>query len=214
MTDRRARLLECVNAHKETAWDACEAVWELIRKQAPEEGQAYFSTFLAQIYIEDMCVSREEMDTFLSDDVLVRTVEKIDALGDRILDNLVRQKLPEAEFYASLWNKICDTTLLPGLSEQVAFLVWLWVDIRIPYYQIGEGCTMANEEFVQIRDALWPTLKKAFYILIVPLDQKTQRASLLMELADGLEDERERAVFWAYVISKLRTDVKKAQKAE
>ena len=62
---------------------------------------------------------------------------------------------------------------------------------------------MDNDEYRERIQKLAPELKKASFIIYSGLQQKTQRASLLMSLADKIEDDRQRAVFWSCVISKI-----------
>ena len=177
-----------------------------------EEQKSYFSVFLSEIYIENLNISDD--DRFLSDDVRDRITEDIYSLANRIVANLVRQRLPEESFYENLWEKISDETLLPDKQAQISFLMRLWLDPRIPYYQVGEGCTMDDDEFSRIRDAVWPAIKKALFILAIPFSQKTQRMSLIMELADGLKDDKEKAVFWAGIMSRLTESSRSSEKSD
>ena len=62
---------------------------------------------------------------------------------------------------------------------------------------------MDNDEYRERIQKLAPELKKASFIIYSGLQQKTQRASLLMALADKIEDDRQRVVFWSCVISKI-----------
>ena len=210
MADRSKQLLARIEAHNDSAQNACAAVWDLIQAQAPEEGKEYFKTFLSQVYLED--VYKKAGRGFLSDEVIRKMVEKIGDLGNRVVINLVKQGLPEDEFYANLWEKIGDTALLPDREAQIAFLGSLWMDAHIPYYQIGEGCMMDEEEFARIKAKIWPTMKKAFFIMTAPLKQRTQRMSLLMELAEGLADDRERAVYWACIINRVQGSTRSKEK--
>ena len=212
MNAKKDLLLECIRLHLNTAWDACEAIWEFILSQSLEEQKSYFSVFLSEIYIENLNISDD--DRFLSDDVRDRITEDIYSLANRIVANLVRQRLPEDSFYENLWEKISDETLLPDKQAQISFLMRLWLDPRIPYYQVGEGCTMDDDEFSRIRDAVWPAIKKALFILAIPFSQKTQRMSLIMELADGLKDDKEKAVFWAGIMSRLTESSRSSEKSD
>lgn len=201
MNAKKDALLGCIKAHDDTAWNVCTAVWELILSQKPGERETYFFIFLSQIFIENLYAENE--DTFLSVDTFNVITEDIDRLANRVIVNLLRLRPSEEVFYKNLWNKISDDTLIPDQKAQVAFLIRLWIDPRIPYYQVGEGCSMENAEFACIRDEIWPVIKKADFILSIPFAQKTQRASLVMKLADELMDERKRTVFWACVMSHL-----------
>lgn len=212
MSEKKTALMKCIKPHTDSAWNICAAVWEFILSQNEKEQRAYFSVFLSQIYIETLHIG--DTNEFLSDDANEKITEDIYSLVNRVVANLVRQRLPEELFYENLWEKINDETLLPDRRAQISFLMRLWLDPRIPYYQVGEGCTMEDDEFACIRDAVWPVMKKAFFILAIPFSQKTQRMSLLMELADGLEDYKAKAVFWAGIMSCLTESPRSSEKPD
>lgn len=212
MCAKKRALLECINAHMDDAWSVCTAVWDFILSQSEEDRQSYFSLFLSQIYVEEL--DFEDASEFLSNDVRDKISEDIHRLVNRVVENLVRQRLPEDVFYQSLWNKICDPALLPDKMAQISFLARLWLDTRIPYYQVGDGCTMEDDEFYRIQDEIWPIIKKAYFILSIPIKQKTQRASLIMNLAAELKDDRERAVFWAGVMAHLKDTARPPEKSD
>lgn len=212
MDAKKSILLECIKAHNDTAWNTCSAIWELILSQKPDEMKIYFVIFLSQIFFED--VDAEDDNTFLSSEIFEQITEDIGRLANLVIANLVRNRLSEEEVYDNLWNKITDNTLLPDQKSQVAFLLCLWIDPRIPYYQVGEGCSMEGTEFVRIVDEIWPIVKRADFILAIPFSQKTQRASLVMELSDKLKDERERAVFWACIIAHLSENSRRPEKSD
>lgn len=204
MNDKLNELLYVAKAHAKTIWDTCSSIWEFISEKPENEQELYFSLFLSQLDFEDIEIKdyKEYLDGALSN-----ITPDIDRLEKRIVSNMVQQNIPEDRFYQNLWYKICDTTLLLEQSAQIAFLARLWLDLRVPYYQIDEGCTMENEEFSSIRKKISPLLKKAYFILAIPFRQRTQRASLLISLADEIENEREKVVFWANVIAQLTAGV-------
>lgn len=202
MSDKQKDLLKVANTYNATIWDTCKEIWRSILAQEQGAQEQYFFTFLHEVSLDD--VGATDWKQYFSKEAVSLIRNDITQLGNRIVENLVQQRLPEEMFYKSLWDKICDNTLLPDQAAQTAFLACLWTDPRIPYYQVEEGCTMDNDEFDRITEKIWPILKKVYFILSIQLAQKTQRASLLMKLADEIDDEKERTVFWAYVIAVLR----------
>lgn len=91
---------------------------------------------------------------------------------------------------------------------RATFLQTLWMDNRIPYYQLDEGCIMGNDQYRKIIDTIRPSLKKGTFILNANLKYKTERASLLLNIAKELGSEEEQIVFWAFLIDKLREKVR------
>lgn len=200
MTSKTKELLNVARANKRNIWDVCAAILQFIFEQAEAVQQEYFFVFLTEIEVQDIC--GEDYPHFISKDTLSNLPDNVIALEKQVVKNLVQKSGPTDEFYRNLWERLHDGILLPDETAQTTFLMLLWLDSRIPYYQIGEGCMMDDEEFATIRQSISPVLKQADFILSAPFRQKTQWASLLATLADGIENEREKAVFWAVVITK------------
>lgn len=204
-------LLKTASAKAETIWETVCGIWAFLMRQPVQKREEVFALFLREIVLDELEI--EKPDVYFQR-MVENITQDIDRLAERILRNLIQKNVTEEQFYQNLWEKNCDMTLLPDETAQIAFLLRLWADPRIPYYQIGMGCTMEDEEFRAIRKTISPALKKANYILTVPFPQKTQLASLLMDLADGIADRREKAVFWANVIARIRSLQKARSMAE
>lgn len=117
--------------------------------------------------------------------------------------SLVQQHADKEVFYDVLWTMFTDDNFLSTDEDKKAFLLTLWLDSRIPYFKIGEGIEMDEEEYSQRRIKLADVLSKATFITSLKMNQKTQKASLLAEEADLLQDERDKAVYWSIVMSAI-----------
>lgn len=192
------QLFALVEDNASSVWECCSVVWEYIEAQPADDREAIFYFFLNDIDLSDFEISNppsidfEEKSEFRD----IREIEQ------RIIKALVSENNTEEAFYHKLWEKINDPYLFETAKEQAAFLCVLWLDSRIPYFQLEEGSRMDNDEYQAISQKLKPLLKKANYILNTTIEQKTQRASLLMAIADNIVDEREKTVFWAKIISR------------
>ena len=69
-------------------------------------------------------------------------------------------------------DKLNDQDLFPDADDRTALLFSLWLDRRIPYYQLGESCSMDNDEYRERIQKLAPELKKASFIIYSGLQQK------------------------------------------
>lgn len=192
------QLLNIVQENTVDSWSVCSAVWSYILEKEEIERERYFHCFLSDIDLYDIDFDIDPERT-LKDKK--ETYKGIDNLEKHIVGTLVRSNLPEEDFYRGIWEKINDPILFSTESTQIAFLLSLWNDSRIPYFQLEKGCSMDNEEYRAISKTISPKIKKARFILCTSIEQKTQRASLLMKVADSIVDERERTVFWAKVLS-------------
>ena len=205
-------LLKTILDHQSSVKNICDSVRDALSELPEPERERWFICFLSQIDAGDLEIPPENRSVLLE----TERARNIARLTDQILLNLIQSNPPEPDFYHALWLKYCDDLLVPDGEAQSLFLQCLWMDLRIPYYyRSSEGCTMDDDEYREIYQKLKPeTLKKARFYLSVRFRQKTQRASLLMELADSLDNDRERAVFWSYVITRIAASAQAYRKAE
>ena len=106
-----------------------------------------------------------------------------------------------AEMYH--WDFIENGTILSEKKEKAFALYYIWIDVRIPYFELPPGLKMENEVYQDMLDKLKPMIRKARFILFTPTDQKTERASRILKVLDELEDESEKAVLMAQVLGMI-----------
>ena len=193
-------LISAIQDNRGNLWSACSAVWSLILDKDEEERERYFTFFLRDIDLYDMDIddeSHEKLEELQNGFLKVKDLEK------RIIKSLVSKNPTEESFYRQLWEKINDSLLFPNPVSQISFLSCLWSDTRIPYFQLEEGLFMDNERYQAILEELSPYIKKANFIVSTDLQQRTQRASLLMKIAEEIKDKEKVTVFWAYILSRV-----------
>lgn len=196
-------LISVADEHTSDVLELCGAVWDLILSKPETEQKSCFEVFLKEIDLLELDI--EDINKFffaLQKENLSQGNMQADQLGQRILANLIKKNVTEEEFYADLWNRLMDDVLSGGRESQVMLLTRFWMDQRIPYYQLPEGCTMGNDEYRAAMDKIEPQVKKATFIIHAGLSQKTQKASLLMDVAEEIEDRDARAVFWAVMLDR------------
>lgn len=111
-----------------------------------------------------------------------------------ILETMLQKKYAVDEFYQSLWNAIAENPMIEDEKAKVYAVYNIWTDPRIPYFELEQGIQMENEEFAEIIYERLEDIKKIRFIMTTPLEQRTERASLLLKVLDDIKDERERAV--------------------
>ncbi len=183
--------------------DVCGKLLEWIESRPEYTQLAYFECFLKEFDIVDLDI--EDYDSFLSEIAQENAdngENNVRQLGYNVIRNLVKKNVPESEFYKELWRILHDETLIASEESKVFLFSQFWLDVRTPYFQLENGCTMDNEEFTKTIADMKNQLNKAYYILYAELPEKTQRTSLLMQVADEIPSERARAVFWAVVMDR------------
>ena len=122
---------------------------------------------------------------------------------DGALETLLRKNLPCSEFYKELWDFIEHNTILTEKKQKAFAVYYTWIDIRLPYFELPEGIKMDNEIYQEKLEEMEPLLKKMRFILYTPMEQKTERASRIMQVLDEMKDEEDKAVMMAQVLGMI-----------
>lgn len=187
-------------------YSVCQEFLQLMDEKEKPQQVLYFKAFLTEISVRDM--GEELPENFLGLDMIPqKDRQELLQLKNRMIFNLIQARVDEDVFYSTLWEKMMDPALISNIESRAAFLQYLWIDNRIPYYKLGEGCSMDNESYQAIVKRIQPSLNKAYFILNADLEYKTQRASLLLDVAGTLKDSQEQIVFWGVLIARLQRQV-------
>lgn len=131
--------------------------------------------------------------------------KKYGALTDAIFEKLIAENLPEEQFYEKLWESINGLALFDTAKIKAFAIYYIWIDVRIPYYQLNEGMHMSNQRFAEITNGIRDDITKARFILRTnKFESRTKRASVLLELLDSHASFEERTVLMAHIISFLK----------
>ena len=197
-----------------TLCQACSSVWQFILSKTENDRVDYLKIFLTGFKsAED--IAEKPSECFFGVEWKNKQEEaELTDLENRIVSNLIGSSMEESAFYAALCTKLSDDTLLSTLEDKAKFLALLWMDPRIPYYKLDKGRIMSNEEYRSIINKIQESINKGFFILSEELDYKTQRSSLLLDVANKLESDDERIVFWAVLLDILYKKLSEMQRID
>lgn len=136
--------------------------------------------------------SKEEKDSYID------TYGKV---VDGILEALLKKGVDKETFYRDLWKGIQENPILEGEKEKAFAFYFIWIDMRVPYFELEPGIEMGNDEYVDILEEISQEIKRARFILYAPVKQKTEQASRLIRMLDALGNERQKAVFFTQILS-------------
>ncbi len=206
-------LRDSINPSSTNLSQACRDIWIFISSQTEEKRPEYLKTFLTDFRSEKDFLKDppEDFDKLEWGDQ--QNEEELTDLEKRIVSNLIDSNIEESAFYSELCTKLGDDTLLSSIEDKAIFLALLWEDPQIPYYQLEEGRVMDNKQYGTIISKIRDPLDKAFFILNAKLHYKTQRSSLLIKVANTLENEDERIVFWAVLLDVQNKQIQELYKA-
>lgn len=116
------------------------------------------------------------------------------------------------EFYNALWKSMCSNEIITTTIERTFALYYIAIDRRVPYFRLDMGVEMDNETFKQLLKDNDEAIKKIRFIMFSDFNQKTEKASLLIDEildADAAEDQIIRMVS---IIEAFKEEKKHLQK--
>lgn len=118
---------------------------------------------------------------------------------DEILENLIKEELEENIFYKELWNSI-DTNIFNSSKLRAFAVYFIWIDMRMPYFKLESGIQMSGEEYRKIRKSIIKEIQRARFIISAPMNQKTERASRLVNMLDSIKDDKTKSVLMTQIL--------------
>lgn len=188
-------VLDKLKTYDGSAFDLCYEICEYI-DALPLEDQIPFVQTLCQNYgfissdktyeilpkvsKEDVAILRDNYGKYINESIAVS------------LKKGYNYKWVEDEFYRALWKSICNSEIVTTLIEKSFALYYIAIDRRIPYFQLDNGVEMDNEMFRKILKDNEEPIKKIKFIIYSEFNQKTEKASLLLDEileAESAEDQ-------------------------
>ncbi len=138
--------------------------------------------------------------------------EFVEEAEQLVLDSS-KNSVPPEEMYQDLWTLISSNRICKNKHEKALAIFVLMNNDIVPYRAVGTGISMENEKFSSIVQEIGEDLiADAEMILKIQYEQKTQRASLLIERLNSLKNPEEQSVYLSIVLETLRKNIKKAIK--
>ena len=152
----------------------------------------------------DRVESSEEItaDSVITEADAKKLLSQYAEVVDAIFEQILAKNLPVEQFYTKLWDAISESPTFEDDQAKAFALYYIWIDVRIPYFQLENGLTMSNSEFRNLSESQYESIQKARFILRTKLfKQRTARASVLLNLLESIENEKERVVLMAHILS-------------
>lgn len=124
---------------------------------------------------------------------------------DGSLNSLIRKGIvvgwERPQFYENLWNLIENNPMLTTVEEKAFALFYIAIDVKTPYFKVGTGLRMNGEDFSNIQDEIFDSYRKFLFVVSLEHEQKTQEASLVLDILEHLETEEQKVVLMSRIIS-------------
>ena len=163
-----------------SAFNICAGLYEIILK-ADKEDRPYLFQKAIDLY-EDIDSDKSVPVSALPYETQKKALqEKYGDIVDSFIAFFTAQKYTVEVFYKNMWESIQNDAFFPDDAAKIFACYYVIIDKRVPYFALDQGYEMSNESYRGLRKKHSALLKKIRYILNVELDQKTERASLLLK---------------------------------
>lgn len=181
-------------------WEIISQVYDLIVRNednAPKVLKRFFE--LSEVMSIDCSTRSHNRYTKAKEDELLRKYSKCGFFEK--VDELFSQNTEVEEFYSNLWKLIKSYPDIASKKERVFMTFSVWQNPRIPYFQLPQGMKMSNDEFREIWDDIQETLTQARFVIFSRFEQRSEEASVLLDLLNQCNTKKKKAVLLAVIIS-------------
>jgi hypothetical protein len=194
--------------HKHSLYEICKASMECILENS-ETAQQGFQFFLTQARMPQFSLDEipEELFDVAENEIDRPTQKRLRDMENQVVKGLILQDVPEDKFYDEIWTRLNDTILISDIYQKSFLLRQMWLDPRIPYFHLGLGISMDDKIYHEYVKRVEIPYKKMRFALHADYSQRTQKASILMQIADDIPDKEERIVFWSLVLAHLENQI-------
>lgn len=196
--DARERMMNLLRTLRGEEINICSEVYKILTEEQGR-GAELLQFFCENAESVESSEKVEAQQVFTEGETLDYT-KRYGKIVDGILENLLRQKLSITVFYVELWAKITLREVFENEKAQIFALYYVWIDSRIPYFELPESICLEKEEYRQTIDKLRRKVQEARFILASDFEQWTQVSYLLVKVLDTVDDKKEKAVLLSCIM--------------
>lgn len=208
-----AEISNIIEQNSTCLYQICKLFVGLLEKNSDtaKEGFQYFLTEVSppRYTEEDIPDDLFEIDETEIDS---ETQIRISKMEFQLVKELILKDVSVDDFYEEIWKRVSDTLLVSDIYQKSFFLYQMWLDPRIPYFQLGVGVDMDDETYKNYVHRLQFAFKKVLFVMNAGYPKRTQKVSVLLKIADDITDPNERIVFWSLTIGLLENRITKLKK--
>ena len=199
LDETKKQIMHDLKVYRGEQLDVCYQIYKVIVSTLGKEAEALRFFLENSELIEPS--NEERVKAIFSKEESLELEEMYVQMINGMLAALLTKNLSVNEFYEELWGAIVDNPILKEEKVKVFALYYIWIDMRIPYFQLDKGIKMSNEEFADITRQRLDDIKKMRFIMTAPLEQKTERASLLLNMLDTVKEKKEKTVLMVHMLA-------------
>ena len=184
-----AEMIEFLSSVDGSQFNICAQLYEIILKG---EEKDHIKLFAEAVIHYEYIDSNESISAPISkfESQKSELKDRYGHLVNTLIDLFVQRKGSSEIFYENIWNTVQNDTFFPDHGAKVFAFYYILIDRRIPYFELTDGYQMDNDAFKKLYRDYAEQVCKIRYILSTDMNQKTERASLVLkELGIEIPDE-------------------------
>lgn len=127
---------------------------------------------------------------------------RIEGILSEIINKVNYGILKQDQFYSELYQKL--TQNFTNKKELAVAFERVVADTRIPFIYLGKPLSMKQKDYAEGIKRNEENIKKIIYILKTNYSQKTEEASMVLNLLESIEDYTDRVIVMAQMIDLLK----------
>jgi len=180
----------------------CYAMYKLIERGSPEDIPDILQ-FSAEIYDKIETCGKILAKAYINKNEVEELKAHYGDVVDEMLKTLINDNLTKSEFYRLLWD-ITQNPFFKDEKSRVFAFYYIFIDKRIPYFQLDQGLKMTDADFKNRIIMLSDKMAKIRFIIAREFTQRTEEASLILQEIDSEENSVDRAILMSYLIGLFR----------
>ena len=179
-------------------------------ESAPPEEQSELLKYVAEHF--GIFESSEEIpiDVYINDNQLSTLKARYSKVVDSMFEMILASSPPVEDFYRSFNSLIIHNSVFEDDQARAFAMYWILIDRRIPYFELGQGLKISNEEWQAISKKLRLEKTKIRFILATNFTQRSEGADLLLKVIDSPQYQQERVYLFGYTLELARETERRA----
>lgn len=210
MVKNELEKLDFMIAHAKADINLCAVVYKLLEGMELDDQASLFEHFVKG-FREISTDGNLDIPEIITDDKKEYLMRKYQRIVDGHLEEFLNTRpiLTKKDFYKELINYIMNDRNLGEDGAREFAIFDCCIDKRLPYAEVDleSGIRMDNQEYRECVEAIdGDTMDRIKYILSANLEQKTERASLLIREIDKCSDEKTKTILLATILNRYEAD--------
>lgn len=202
--DIKAQIIGAFSTCSKTDVNFALQILELVLKQEEQ-----FQSELIQFVCEIWGTIKSSKEIEVPERISAVEYEKLRSLYGEVINavllSYIRKGISEnwnrEQFYVHLWKNISTNVMWSTVEEKAFALYYIAIDVRSPYYNVGIGLKMSSDDYLKIQDEIFEAFREFRFIIALEISERTEEASMVLRLLDGLETEEQKVVLISRILA-------------